>query len=468
MKTLIPAKLGKYEIRSKLGNGAMGVVYEGFDPFIQRTVAIKTIHKSKIDQNDSEEVFKRFRREAQAAGRLSHPKIISIYDYGEEEDMAYIAMEYVQGGELRERFDKHAQYTLREGIEIVLQLLDALSYSHGRGVVHRDIKPSNILLSDDGQVKVADFGIAKIDSSHLTHAGAVLGTPSYMSPEQIMGKAVDHRSDLYSAGVILYQFLVGEKPFNGNMISIMNQVLHIPPQTPSTLNSQIPPELDAILLKALSKSVEDRFQSAEAFISALKVVRNFLPNNAAAHSATSNKTHSTDQTTPDASPQNRDISLWQNANSLNSMAAYMQYLSEFPDGAFVELAKLRIERVKQREAAIQQHAADLRRKQQKQDEEKRAQAQKLALSKQLAQLRAQAADIENTTQLQRKQTLESQASRAKTIQVMMQKREQRIEQIVSSRKTESRARRQLTETLRQDLQAQATQTTPEESKKESK
>ena len=265
-------KLGKYEIRRELGRGAMGIVYEGFDPFIERTVAIKTIQKSMIDKSEAQEILSRFRREAQAAGRLTHPNIVSVYEYGEDGDVAFIAMEYIVGIELKERFDKTFKFQINDSVKIMTQLLDALEYSHSRGVVHRDIKPSNILITKDGQVKIADFGIAKIESSELTQVGTVLGTPSYMSPEQFMGLAVDHRSDIYSAGVILYQFLTGERPFTGsNMTIIMHKVLNQPPVSPRTLNPDLSEALQKVVEKAIAKRPEDRFQTAAEFMKALQV-----------------------------------------------------------------------------------------------------------------------------------------------------------------------------------------------------
>lgn len=265
-------KLGKYEIRRELGRGAMGIVYEGFDPYIERPVAIKTIQKTLIDQSEASEIFSRFRREAQAAGRLTHPNIVAIYEYGEEGDMAFIAMELLDGVELKEYFDKAKRFQLNEGVSIMLQLLEALEYSHERGVVHRDIKPSNILIAKNGKIKIADFGIAKIESSDLTHVGTILGTPSYMSPEQFLGLVADRRSDLYSAGVILYQLLTGERPFTGsNMSIIMHKVLHQAPVPPGQLNPVISQAMDEVVKKALSKRPEDRFQTAGQFMEALKL-----------------------------------------------------------------------------------------------------------------------------------------------------------------------------------------------------
>ena len=210
-----PSKLGKYEIRRELGKGAMGVVYEGFDPSIERVVALKTIRADQLGGEDAPEILARFRREAQAAGRLKHPHIVAVYEYGEDAGTTFIAMEFVEGRSLKEFFSQHARFTVPQLARIMSELLDALDYSHRRGVVHRDIKPANIMILPDGTVKVADFGIARIESSNLTQTGMILGTPSHMSPEQFMGQTVDGRSDLFSAGVILYELLTGEKPFSG-------------------------------------------------------------------------------------------------------------------------------------------------------------------------------------------------------------------------------------------------------------
>jgi len=250
----------------------MGIVYEGFDPFIERIVAIKTIQKNLIDKKEAAEILSRFRREAQAAGRLTHPNIVSVYEYGEDGDVAFIAMEYITGIELKEHFDKTVRFQLDDSVRIMAQLLDALEFSHARGVVHRDIKPSNILITKDGQVKIADFGIAKIDSSELTQVGTVLGTPSYMSPEQFLGLAVDCRSDIYSAGVILYQFLTGERPFTGsNMTVIMHKVLNQASSPLHQFNPNLPESMQKVIDKAMAKRPEDRYQAAAEFMKALKV-----------------------------------------------------------------------------------------------------------------------------------------------------------------------------------------------------
>jgi serine/threonine-protein kinase len=262
-------KLGKYEIRRELGRGAMGVVYEAFDPLIQRIVALKTIRPDQLAGGNAEEILARFRREAQAAGRLTHPNIVAIYDCGEDAGVWYIAMELVKGRELKEYFEKNERFATADAVRILSQILAALGYSHRLGVVHRDIKPSNVFLLPDGTVKVADFGIAHIESSELTQVGTVLGTPAYMSPEQILGLPVDGRSDLFSVGVILYQFLTGERPFTGNATITMRKVLEEDPLPPSRFNVQIPGAMDAVVRKALAKKPDERFQSAEEFAAAL-------------------------------------------------------------------------------------------------------------------------------------------------------------------------------------------------------
>jgi serine/threonine-protein kinase len=262
--------LGKYEIRREIGRGAMGVVYEGYDPQIKRTVALKTVRADPLTGEAPAETLARFRREAQAAGRLNHPNIVSIYDFGEDGPLAYIAMEFVKGRELKECFDANERFRVADVVRIMEQILGALAYSHEQGVVHRDVKPANIFLLADGTVKVADFGIAHIEASNLTQVGTVLGTPSYMSPEQIMGLPVDGRSDLFSAGVILYQFLTGERPFAGSATTTMQKVLKEDPLPPSVLNVQVLPALDAVVRKALAKRADDRYQSAREFADAIR------------------------------------------------------------------------------------------------------------------------------------------------------------------------------------------------------
>ena len=262
--------IGKYEIRREIGRGAMGVVYEAYDPMIKRVVALKTIRRDQLTDEDSAQMINRFRREAQAAGRLNHPNIVSIYDFGEEGGIWYIAMEFVQGRELKACFEANERFRIPDIVRIMKQILGALDYSHKQGVIHRDVKPANIFLLTDGSVKVGDFGIAHIEASNLTQVGTVLGTPSYMSPEQILGLPVDGRSDLFSAGVILYQFLTGERPFSGSSTTTMQKVLKEDPLPPSSLNVQVLPVMDAVVRKALAKHADERYQTAQEFIDAIE------------------------------------------------------------------------------------------------------------------------------------------------------------------------------------------------------
>ncbi len=262
-------RLGKYEIRGILGKGAMGTVYDGYDALIDRRVAIKTIPLPDPSDAEAQEELARFRREAQAAGRLTHPNIVAVYDYGEDGKVAYIVMEYAPGTELKKVLDKGDRLPPAEAVRIMQGVLAGLQFSHERGVVHRDIKPGNIILSTDGTVKIADFGIARIESSNMTQAGTVMGTPSYMSPEQFMGQTVDARTDIYSAGVMLYQLLTGERPFEGGMSAIMHKALNTEPPRPSDLSVTAPPALDAVVARAMAKRPEARFDSAASFAAAI-------------------------------------------------------------------------------------------------------------------------------------------------------------------------------------------------------
>ena len=219
-------KLGKYEIKRVLGRGAMGVVYEGWDPTIQRVVAIKTVPISDTDDEETREAIARFRREAQAAGRLTHPNIVSVFDYGETNELAYIVMEFVNGPSLKEVMGKNDRFALPDVVKIMQDVLAGLEHSHEQGVVHRDIKPANLMLTSTdrsrARIKISDFGIARIESSSMTQAGVMMGTPTYMSPEQFMGQTVDPRTDIYACGVLLYQMLTGERPFEGGLSAIMH------------------------------------------------------------------------------------------------------------------------------------------------------------------------------------------------------------------------------------------------------
>ncbi len=255
-------QLGRYKITGELGRGAMGVVYKGEDPSLDRTVALKTVILSD-DAAGKTEYQKRFFLEAKAAGRLSHPQVITVYDFGQEGDVAYMAMEFLKGKELRTRMQE-GSISVPEAVHIAEQVAEGLGYAHEHGVVHRDIKPSNIMLLTHDKVKIMDFGIARMRASdHKTSTGLVLGTPKYMSPEQVSGSPVDHRSDIFSLGVVLYEMLTHTKLFQGeDTPQIFHSVANFQPPPPSRVNSEVPPMLDFVVERALKKDPTVRYQDA--------------------------------------------------------------------------------------------------------------------------------------------------------------------------------------------------------------
>lgn len=255
-------KLGRYEILSELGQGAMGVVYKAVDPLIDRIVAIKTI-KFSSNNEESAGFEERFYREAKSAGRLNHPNIVTIYDVGKSHDTAYIAMEYLEGEQLKDMLDVHTPMSIERIADIAAQIAEGLAYAHKNGIVHRDIKPANVMLLQGDRVKITDFGIAHMSTSSGTLAGTVLGSPRYMAPEQVVGKTVDGRSDLFALGVVLYEMLTGESPFDGdNINTTMYRIVNEAPVLPKTLAPRIPDTFDYIVEKALAKHPDARYQSA--------------------------------------------------------------------------------------------------------------------------------------------------------------------------------------------------------------
>lgn len=264
-------KIGKYKILGELGRGAMGIVYKGEDPLIGRILAIKTIRMDAFHKpHEQAEATQRFIREAQSAGNLSHPNIVTIYDVGQSEGMTYIAMEYIEGQSLDMLIAIRKEFSLDDIINLVSQIGTALDYAHQKGVVHRDIKPGNILIDNMGKTKIVDFGIARISSSTLTQTGTSLGTPNYMSPEQVAGRKVDHRADIFALGAILYELLTFEKPFSGDSFTtIIYKIMNEDPPPLRTFNARMPEDLDIIIRKALAKKAEDRYQSCRNLINDL-------------------------------------------------------------------------------------------------------------------------------------------------------------------------------------------------------
>ena len=267
--------LGRYEIIKQLGKGAMGIVYLGQDPRINRTTAIKTFKfGDEFDPEDIKDLKLKFFREAESAGTLSHPNIVTIYDAGDEHDLAYIAMEYLEGEDLEKHVKKANLLPMVRIIDYAADIADALDYAHEKGIVHRDIKPANIMLLDSGIVKITDFGIARITAISQTQTGIVKGTPYYMSPEQFSGQKVDGRSDIFSLGTMFFQLLTGALPFTGeNPAALMNNIMNAPHPNPKSINPKIVTPIVTIINKALEKDRENRYQRASQMSAHLKEVR---------------------------------------------------------------------------------------------------------------------------------------------------------------------------------------------------
>jgi len=361
----IPQRIGRYEIESVLGEGAMGVVYLGKDTRLHRKVAIKTILKSALDSDSAKEYSMRFRREAQAVARLNHPNIVQVFDFAEEGDIAYIVMEFVKGRELKHFFDAHESFELKEVVHIMGELCDALHFAHEAGIVHRDIKPANVMIDHQGRVKLTDFGVARMTDSdrtvsERTQAGAIVGTPSYMSPEQVQGNTLDRRTDIFSAGVILYEFLTGAKPFQGTGVwTIAKKILNDHPPAPSEIRNSISPLYDAIVAKALAKAMEDRYQTARSLGFALQRALDGLPEAedpdrtlgspaavlaalgtpAAPRDGDSTVLRTMDATLPIPRNQAVELEFWRAIKEGNDPADFDLYVKQFPSGIYAALAR---------------------------------------------------------------------------------------------------------------------------------
>lgn len=321
------SRLGRYELRRVLGKGAMGVVYEGFDPTLDRSVAVKTILKSMVIDVETERAYSaRFAREARAVGRLNHPNIVQVYDFGEQGDVAYIVMEFIEGRELRDFFEAREEFETGEAVRIMGELLDALEFAHEAGVIHRDVKPANVMLDAQRRVKLADFGVARIqDGSDRSKGGTLVGTPAFMSPEQISGSKVDRRTDLFSAGIVLYQLLTGEPPFKGEGAwTVARTIMQDEPPRPSTVAVSVSPLFDAIVNRALAKKPDQRFASAKEFSIALQGA---LAGDSAAGA----------QRGSDA-----EIEFWRSIQNSNDAAEFEVYLKEFPAGIYADLARIKM------------------------------------------------------------------------------------------------------------------------------
>ncbi len=261
-----PRKFGRYEVLAEIGDGAMGRVYRAFDPLVRRPVAIKTVKSELLAKDSAEEYLRRFRREAQAAGGLNHPHIVSVFDVGED----YFVMEFLEGVTLQALLKEKGRLEPPEALRILTPVAEALDFAHRTGIVHRDIKPANIMVAPDGRPKLMDFGVAHLESTVMTAAGQFLGSPSYMAPEQMTSGDVTARSDLFSLAIVAYETLTGQKPFPGeNITSVMYKVIHEAAAPPRKWNFELPPRYDDVFAKALAKASADRYPTAGAFVAAL-------------------------------------------------------------------------------------------------------------------------------------------------------------------------------------------------------
>ena len=387
--------LGRYNLERTLGKGAMGVVYEGVDPRLGRRVAIKTILKSHLDADTAKEYSMRFVREAQAVARLNHPNIVQVYDFGEEGDIAYLVMEFIKGKELKAFFDANERFDLKEAVRIMGELCDALDFAHNAGIIHRDIKPANVMIDAQGRTKLTDFGVARVQDSdktsvERTQAGTMVGTPAYMSPEQITGGNIDKRTDVFSAGIILYQFLTGEKPFTGSGAwTIAKKIIQEEPPLPSSLNNAITPLFDAVVNKALSKAPETRYQSARDLGIGLKralegkgeeddadktVVGNLSdftstkPAPAVARTAPGESQRtSTGTGTQAGGSQEVELEFWRAIKDGNDPDDFDLYIQQFPNGIYAALAKRKI--AKLRGQPLEETGAKAKEQEKKEQEE---------------------------------------------------------------------------------------------------
>jgi serine/threonine-protein kinase len=263
-----PERFGRYEVIDEIGDGAMGRVYRAFDPAVSRVVAVKTVKTEYLTRDTAEEYLKRFRREAQAAGGLNHPAIVRVFDLGED----HLVMEYVEGRTLQQVLRERGRLPPAEVLRLLGPVAEGIDHAHRQGIVHRDIKPANIMVQPDGQPKLMDFGVARIEASVMTTAGQVLGSPSYMAPEQIAGESVTARSDVYSLAVVAYEMLTGQPPFQGNTITqVIYRVMHDTPAPPRKINAALPERYDDVFARALAKDPARRFASALELVTALDV-----------------------------------------------------------------------------------------------------------------------------------------------------------------------------------------------------
>lgn len=360
-------KLGRYDLIRVLGKGAMGLVYEGRDPNLDRRVAIKTIKVENLSEEAAAEYEVRFRTEARSAARLQHPHIVSVYDSDRDGDIAFLVMEFVDGDDLKHHLDKGTLYTLEQTLGIMGDLLSALDYAHRQSIVHRDIKPANLLIETSGRVKLTDFGVARIqDSGEATRTqGSMVGTLKYMSPEQVQGRPIDARADLFAAGIVLYQLLTGKRPFDGDTdFATIQQIVGHTPVMPGAFNARLPAALDAVVAKALAKSRDQRYASAQEFLAALQVAAREAPDISVVPSAVppgpgSNSTWTSTMLSGEALvdqpsgtsanisvvTQELELVYWKDIKESMDVEDIQGFLAKFPSGIYADLARRRLKKL---------------------------------------------------------------------------------------------------------------------------
>ncbi|MCX7962416.1 MAG: serine/threonine protein kinase [Burkholderiales bacterium] len=347
-----PGKLGRYELRRVLGRGAMGVVYEGFDPLLKRRVAVKTILRSvTLDPEMASEFSARFVREAQAAARLNHPHIVQVHDFGEQDEIAYLVMEFIEGRELRALLEAGERLDIAEAVRIMSELLDALDFAHEAGIIHRDVKPANVMLNAQRRVKLADFGVARIQESERSFAGTMVGTPAFMSPEQIKGEKVDRRTDIFSAGTILYQLLTGEQPFKGEGAwTVAKRIVEEHPAPPSRVAATVPCAFDLVVARALAKTPAQRYPRARDFAEALREALAESSGGAAGKPGAG----ATGRLEPKASEA--EVEFWRAIQASNDPAEFELYLKQFPEGTYAQLARHKLAKLREASEAARKAA----------------------------------------------------------------------------------------------------------------
>ena len=458
-------KLGRYDITGVLGKGAMGVVYDALDPTLHRRVAIKTILKSALDANTAKEYSMRFSREARAVARLNQGNIVQVFDFGEEGDVAYIVMEFIKGKELKSFFDANDRFETKEAVRIMCELCDALHFAHEAGIIHRDIKPANVMIDTEGRVKLADFGVARITDADTgenerTQVGTMIGTPAYMSPEQITGAEVDRRTDIFSAGIILYQFLTGEKPFTGQGAwTIAKKITQDDPPLPSSINKTISPLFDAVVNRALAKKVEVRYQTAKELGDALQAALEGRGTEDASDKTVVGFQSPAAMAPPPKARQDSQVSeqveleFWKAIKDGNDPDDFELYVEKFPKGIYTALAKRKIAKlrgVEPEETGIKSRQAQ---EQEKHEAEEAAKREAEALAK-LAEEQAKAeAELAAREADFRKREAEAEAKRAAAEKARAAAEAKRDAELKDKAEAEAKAR--LEEIEREKREAEA-------------